>query len=214
MNFYTADLHFDYEQIIKTANRPFANTEQMDKTIVKNFNEVLNKDDVLIILGDVCSYGNHRKAVKCLKEIHCPKVLIVGNHDKEPLKHKSFRDLFVDIRDNEIIREKEHSIFLSHYPHAEWDGYYKGIWHFYGHVHNSNQGAGCLMKLFPTAANVGVDVNNFKPLTSKEVIEKRIREYKRIKEIPVSVDFMKKATTPTIDDRAGYNSDFMKLAGY
>lgn len=214
MNFYTADLHLGYEQIIKTAKRPFDAVEKMDKAIVKNFNEVLNKDDVLIILGDVCSYGNHREAVKCLKQIRCPKVLIAGNHDKEPLKHKSFRDLFVDVRDSEIIREEGHSIFLSHYPHAEWDGYYKGIWHFYGHVHNSKQGAGCLMHLFPTAVNVGVDVNDFKPHTAKELIVSRIREYKNIKDFPVSVDFMKEAIIPDIDNRAGYDNDFMKLAGY
>ncbi len=212
MRYYTSDIHFGYKQIISTANRPFENTDEMNETILRNINEVLNKDDVLIILGDVCSYGNHQVAIKYLKKVNCDKVLIIGNHDKEPLKHKSFRNMFVDIRDNEIIRDGKHSIFLSHYPHAEWDGYYKGIWHFYGHVHNSNQGAGKLMKLFPTSANVGMDVNNFRPHTANEIIEKRMSEYK--KGICVTDDFIKTCIIPTIDNRAGYDDNLMKLAGY
>lgn len=195
------------------SKRPFSDVQEMNKALVENFNKVMNKDDVLLILGDVCSYGNHREAVRCLKEIKGKKVLIVGNHDKEPLTHKSFRNLFVDIRENELIREKNHSIFLSHYPMAEWDGYFKGIWHFYGHVHNSMQGAGFLMKLFPTACNVGVDVMNFKPKTAEEIIAYRIQEYKKNFYGP-ETNIICEGLIPTIDDRAGCKKSFMELAGY
>lgn len=46
---------------------------------------------------------------------------------------------------------------------AEWDGYWKGIWQFYGHVHNNPHGGAALMSMIPTAINVGVDVQNFMP---------------------------------------------------
>ncbi len=177
MYYYTSDLHFGCKYIFERTNRPFENVEEMGKTIIDNFNERLSKDDVLIILGDVACRGYN--PVKELRAINCKKVLIKGNHDVGPLTHKSFRDCFVDIRDYELIRDKDYTIILNHYPLAEWDGYFKGIYHFYGHVHNSNIGSGLLMNLLPRAINVGVDVNDFKPMTAKELIEKREAEYTR-----------------------------------
>ena len=199
MKYFTSDLHFGYEPILKQANRPFESIEQMNKAIIDNFNSVLTKDDVLVILGDVACYGYNPKNE--LKAINGKKVLIVGNHDKEPLKHKSFRDCFIDIRDNEIDRSGDISVFLSHYPMAEWDGYFKGIWHFYGHVHNSSQGAGSLMKLFPRAVNVGVDVNGFMPKTKQQLIAEREKEYDPTK-LGVSEEFLKRNIFVEVEDRA------------
>ena len=171
MFYYTADLHLSMPDIIEKANRPFESVDEMNHSIIQNFNEVLDKDDILMILGDVSSYGNN--PAKLLKEIHGKKVLITGNHDAEPLKHHSFRDCFVDIRDHEIIRDGDYKIYLSHYPMAEWDGFYRGIYHFYGHVHGSDQGAGYVMSLYPNAVNVGVDVNDFRPKTADMFIKER-----------------------------------------
>lgn len=185
MYYYTADLHFDYSNVLTgrpgQQGRPFATVEDMNRSIIERFNQVLSKDDILIILGDVACYKVN--PAKYLKEIRGKKVLIVGNHDKEPLSHKSFRDCFVDIRESEIIKEGDEKIFLSHYPMAEWDGMYKGLWHFYGHIHNSIMGAGLLMQYYPRAINVGVDVHGFYPKTAKELMEEKTEYWKKL-EIP------------------------------
>ena len=166
MFYYTADLHFGHGDTLKHAKRPFASVEEMDRAIITNINSRCGKDDVLVVLGDVSFYGNYEGAIRCLKSIRCRKVLVTGNHDKGLLKSKRFRECFADITQQETIRDGAHRIFLSHYPMAEWDGYYKGIWHFYGHVHNSTGGAAALMDLVPTAVNAGVDVNGFMPKTA------------------------------------------------
>ncbi len=199
MNFYTSDLHVGYEDVIGLCNRPWTNVEEMNKGIVENFNSVLGKDDVLIIAGDVACYGYN--PVKVLKEIKGKKVLIVGNHDKALLKHKSFRDCFVDIRENEILKDGNYKIFISHYPMAEWDGYYKGIYQFYAHTHNSDNVATALMQFLPTAINVGVDVNNFMPRTAAELIEGRIKNYK-VPDISIS-ELLNLTTFAKVDDRNG-----------
>lgn len=92
-----------------------------------------------------------------------------------------FRQCFTDIVSNEIVRDtvddQEVKIFLTHYPMAEWDGYWKGIWQFYGHVHNNPHGGAALMSMIPTAINVGVDVQNFMPKTAEDLIRERRKTY-------------------------------------
>ena len=43
--FMISDPHFWHQNIIKYENRPFDNTEQMNKTIIKNWNKVVERDD-------------------------------------------------------------------------------------------------------------------------------------------------------------------------
>lgn len=209
MYYYTSDLHFGYADIIKNEKRPFKTVEEMNESLIKNFNEVLSKDDILFILGDVAWHGYNPCTE--LKKIHGKKVLIKGNHDEALLKHKSFRECFIDIRSTELFRDGNKKIFLSHYPMAEWDGYYKGIYHFYGHVHNSDMGAGYLMKLYPTAVNVGVDCNNFYPKTAEQLIDERLCNYREnCPSLPQ--EFMDKAIfIKDMDDRGGKKVDFQKL---
>lgn len=177
MNYYTADLHFGYQKLIDKKERPFSSLEEMHELLIDNINRRTSENDVLIIGGDVACYGYD--PVPLLKRIKCHKVLIKGNHDEHLLSFSSFRRCFADIRSSEIIRENKTKIFLSHYPHAEWDGLYKGIWHFYGHVHKSQQAGAMLMDLFyPTAVNIGVDKNDYEPKTAEELMQKRKATYK------------------------------------
>ena len=200
MYYYTSDLHLGYEKILSLCKRPYSTIEEMNEAIIRNFNEVLDKDDILMILGDVSCYGVNPAGL--LSRINGKKVLIIGNHDAEPLHHRSFRKEFIDIRDHELIRDNDTKIFLNHYPLAEWDGYYKGIWHFYGHVHNSDQGAGFYMQYYPTAVNVGVDLNDFKPKTAKELMDKHIARFEEADGM-TALEFIQKAIYVNPDDRAG-----------
>lgn len=177
---YTADLHLGFKDIIDKCNRPFSSVEEMNAQIVRNMNENTDTDDILVILGDVSAYKCN--VVDLLKQIHCQKVLVKGNHDKEPLSHRSFRKCFLDIRNTLMTKDGEYKLFLSHYPMAEWDGYYKGYYHFYGHVHNSCEGGAGIMRFYKNAVNVGIDVNQFIPKTAKELISGRIRTYEKERE--------------------------------
>lgn len=179
MKWYTSDLHFSYEKIINLCNRPFKDVLEMNNKILENFREKIGKDDFLFILGDVSAYG--QKPEYLIRKIPGHKILIKGNHDKSLIKRHSFRQCFTDIVSNEIVRDtvddQEVKIFLTHYPMAEWDGYWKGIWQFYGHVHNNPHGGAALMSMIPTAINVGVDVQNFMPKTAEDLIRERRKTY-------------------------------------
>ena len=59
-----SDTHFDHQRIIEYTNRPFSSVDEMNAVIIKNWNSVINQDDIVYVLGDFC-FGNKTR----LKEI-------------------------------------------------------------------------------------------------------------------------------------------------
>lgn len=54
--FVIADLHFNDQNIIRYTNRPFKSVEEMNKTLVENWNStVKSMDDIVFVLGDLFS---------------------------------------------------------------------------------------------------------------------------------------------------------------
>lgn len=205
MNYYLSDLHFGHENIIKLCNRPFSNVDEMNNYMLDKINEICKKEDTLYILGDVASSSGY--LVPLLKQINCQLVLIVGNHDIHQLKYNSFRKCFKEICYYKTVIDGDYHIFLSHYPVVEWDGFYRGNYLFYGHVHNATTGGASIMQMFPQAVNVSVDVQEFLPHTAEELIRKRLKEY-RYPDINV---LLEKAVFPAADNRHTRKADFTEI---
>ena len=51
MIYYTADLHFHYALLLPS--RPFATVEEMDETLVKNWNTTVGSEDTVYLVGDI-----------------------------------------------------------------------------------------------------------------------------------------------------------------
>lgn len=63
------------------------------------------------------------------------------------------------------------TVVLFHYPIIEWDGYFSGSYHIYGHIHNNDDNqANQIMQQVKNAFNAGVDVNDFIPQTLSQLI--------------------------------------------
>lgn len=169
MNYYIADMHLGHANIMRHSNRPFTTVDEMDKTIIDSFSRVRDNDHVYF-LGDMCmrftdDVRSHIESIKGHKH------LIVGNHDVKLLKDKRFRGLFETIHDMEKVHDGNKTIILCHYPLVEWDGFYRGVYHFYGHIHNSDNAANKIMSDIKNAYNVGVDIIGFGPKTADEIIK-------------------------------------------
>lgn len=53
MIYFISDTHFEYENVIKYCKRPFNNTEEINETLISNWNSVVS-DDIIYHLGDFC----------------------------------------------------------------------------------------------------------------------------------------------------------------
>jgi len=171
VNYYISDLHFGHEKIIRLCHRPFKTVEEMDLSLISSWNSVVGKRDDVYILGD---FGKTSVDLcKILDLLNGKKHLIVGNHDKQALKNRHFRNRFEDIRDIATVHDDGKRIILFHYPMAEWDCQRKGTWHFYGHIHNVENRAQKMMRQNPRSVNVCADCIGFKPRTARELTKGR-----------------------------------------
>ena len=172
MNYYISDLHLGHRNIIKMSNRPFSSVEEMEETIISNWNNKVTNDDDVYILGDFC-YKAGKTPKEYLDKLNGKKHLIIGNHDDKILKNPIYRKCFVEIKDILSIKDGDKNIVLFHYPIAEWPGYFrKNTIHLFGHIHNNvtNETYKIMYKL-NNAYNVGADILGFTPRTLDEVIQ-------------------------------------------
>ena len=79
--FFTSDLHFGHEGIIRMCNRPFQTLEEMDETLIKNWNSLAKPKDKVYVLGDFFMYYKKPKLREILNRLNGTKILIKGNHD-------------------------------------------------------------------------------------------------------------------------------------
>jgi calcineurin-like phosphoesterase family protein len=79
--FLIGDTHFMHRNIIKYCNRPFANVEEMTDGLIKNWNSVVGKNDIVYVVGDFALCGK-QKIIEIGNQLNGRKRLILGNHDE------------------------------------------------------------------------------------------------------------------------------------
>ena len=137
-NFYIADTHFDHDNIIKFDNRPFLNRDDMNLTLIKNWNGVVHKNDNVFILGDFC-WSKEERWIELLSELKGVKHLIKGNHDLKQMSTK-LKKFFADIKDYKEVVDGNRKVILCHYPILCYKSSYKdNMYMLFGHVHNKTQ---------------------------------------------------------------------------
>lgn len=170
MIYFTSDLHFGHTNIIKYCNRPFSSVEDMDKALINSWNEAVKPDDDIYILGDFTMRGSGQ-ARGYLSALNGRKYLIVGNHDLFLDDLDEAEGWFEWVKDYAAVDFHGVSFVLFHYPIVEWFRFGKGAIHLYGHIHNSPPAATKIPSNI-RAFNVGVDVNDFAPVSIDEIIRR------------------------------------------
>ena len=134
---FISDLHFGHTNALSFDSRPFKTIEGHDEELIRRWNERVEIDDDVWILGDFSWYGA-TKTIEIFNRLNGVKHLCIGNHDKKLLKNKDVRNLFIEIVDyKEIVLGNNIGIVLSHYPIPCYNNHFYGWYHLYGHVHNS-----------------------------------------------------------------------------
>ena len=175
MIWLTSDTHFGHANIIKYCARPFKSTEEMDEVLIKNWNERVSDADIVYHLGDF-AWGTIGYWEKIRAKLNGNIHLIIGNHDERFLSNERMRKLFREVTYQKRIWFGNKCLYLNHYPFLCFGGAYKGLdatWQAFGHVHSNNRSdIGLdhqrLIHCFPTQYDVGVDNNDFRPISIEE----------------------------------------------
>ena len=157
MIWFTADYHFYHSNIIKYCFRPFRDIYEMEYELIKRNNEVVKKDDILYVIGDIAlpNKVTKYKLETTIAALNGKKYLIRGNHDKysdDFYKKIGFEEVY------DMLKVEEFN--LVHDP-AMVNLNLREKW-LVGHVHN-------LFKFQKPALNVGVDVWNYYPVNIDQV---------------------------------------------
>lgn len=174
--FFTSDTHFCHTNIIKFCGRPFKDVEEMNEALISNWNKVVGPTDIVYHLGDFCFAGSaewHSILSRLNGRIH----LIIGNHDEKNLR-QGYEKLFESIVLQARLFIEGYNVYLNHYPFMCYPGYKPYTIQLFGHIHSSHSkfdGLDAVIakkSLQPSQYDVGVDWNNFTPISWREVIEK------------------------------------------
>jgi len=175
--FFSADTHFGHANIIRYCQRPFQNIKEMDRIIIRKFNERIKENDILFMIGDFCfkksseAPDSKKKAYNYYKEqLKCKNIIFIkGNHDKNNSTKTIIERLVIGYGDKRIN--------LVHNPEFADVNYEIN---FTGHVHNKWE----IKRVkrgwqFTDCINVGVDVFNFYPVRFEEIMKRYIQWKKR-----------------------------------
>ena len=183
--FFTSDLHFGHENVIRFDNRPFNTVEEMDEEMIKRWNAKVGKGDIVYVLGDFIWKAATNEAVSIIRRLNGQIILIKGNHDrflhnaaaKKALAGiKDYDDICVTLEDGTTRR-----CILSHYFIPFYNGHRYQAIHLHGHSHLTEESAeevrittelnekGYDLKIY----NVGCMYWNYTPVTLDEILERK-----------------------------------------
>ena len=158
-HYLIGDPHWDHENIIKYSSRPFSTVEEMNRAIINNWNNVVNPEDTVYLVGDI---SMKRSSLSLLSELKGRKILIKGNHDVWKLK--DYLPYFEDIRAYTVYD----NVIISHIPIYKGPSErFKGNIH--GHLHEKRVMIGD--KIDPWYYNVSVEQINYTPMLLEVAIQ-------------------------------------------
>lgn len=142
MDYFTADLHVGHEGTLKWERnaRPFSDVDEMDETIVRDWNNRVTPADRVFILGDV-SFRSMELTKQFLHRLNGQIFLIKGNHDSSKIiKHLPYAKVSTyDELKFEQADGTTNKIIMSHFPFLSWNRMHHGSYHLHGHSHGSLQ---------------------------------------------------------------------------
>lgn len=159
MEFVISDTHFNHFNIIGYCDRPFVTAEEMDETMIANWNAVVGKDDIVHHLGDFAfGRGSIERIEEYVARLNGSIILTRGNHDRQTNSWYK-RVGFADVIGGECWQYKPGVIF-SHRPQPN-----KGLLNIHGHIHN-------LYHIHPNKlyVNMSVEVVNYTPIRLQDLL--------------------------------------------
>ena len=163
-----SDTHFGHENSLKWTDnegnklRPFNTVEELNNTMITNWNNIVNEQDHVYHLGDVVI---NKKYLELVKQLKGHKRICLGNHDCYSNK------LYYEVGFKELYGVRVFpglKCILSHIPiHPEC---LKEDWiNVAGHTHSNNLNDRRYI-------NVSVEQINYTPVLLEDILQQRRNE--------------------------------------
>ena len=157
--FFTADPHYYHRNIIQYCSRPFHDELEMAEICIEKHNANIREQDFVIMAGDFTWLKSERDVKRLISRLNGKIVFIRGNHDYWMDNRFPGFSPFKHILDIQIEGQP---ITVSHYAMRVWNKSHFNAWNLYGHSHGTLPPVGKQM-------DVGVDCNNFTPVSFEQV---------------------------------------------
>jgi calcineurin-like phosphoesterase family protein len=155
---FIADTHFSHTNIIRYANRPYVTVEEMNESLIDNWNQCVDIDDQVFFLGDF-GLGDVNHLHSICSQLKGHKICIRGNHDRNA--SWMTRVGFSVVLESAFLKIGRHLVELIHIPTEQPPLHFQ----LHGHVHDKKP-----KKIVSNQLNLCVEVWDYKPVSEKMIV--------------------------------------------
>lgn len=169
---FWSDQHFNHNNIIKYASRPFEGVAHMNNLMITNYLTNVQDEDMVIFGGDV-AFGELEDVIPLINYLPGKKILVLGNHDFDKNK-LIFRDygifdaITMSCVYHKEIGKKICNLLITHYP-IENGLLPKNTLNIHGHIHQ--------YKADSKNINIAVEHTGYSPKNLDSEIENCFLEF-------------------------------------
>lgn len=169
MIYVTSDTHFCHDKPFIYEPRGFSSIQEMNETLIENWNETVSKNDIVYVLGDFFLGTDYDFIKNTVERLNGNIYLILGNHDTNA-KWQFYTMLsnILSVKYADIIVYKKRQFYMSHYPTLTatlQSNPEKAIFNLFGHTHSKDK----FYEDSPYMYNVAVDANDNRPVSMEEI---------------------------------------------
>lgn len=162
----TSDQHFDHTNTISYFKRPFRSVKDMNETMIERWNERVDKNDVVLHLGDLMVNPSETRLRNLRKRLNGSITVIMGNHELKNATSnaRKLRNAGFEVSMKGIVKN---GLVLTHKP-VPSSKLKQGMVNVHGHIHN-------LKNRDKRHINACVEMTNYYPVNINRYYE-RARE--------------------------------------
>lgn len=171
MVYLTSDLHLCHDREFVYKPRGFNSIHDMNEAIISNWNNIINPEDDIYVLGDLMLNDNDT-GLYLLKKLKGKIHIVLGNHDTNT-RIELYKNCWnvVEVTFALRLNYKGYHFFLTHFPcmtaNLEKESLKKCTINLYGHTHQQTN----FYNEIPFMYHVGVDSHNCTPISIEDIIK-------------------------------------------
>lgn len=170
MIYFTSDTHFNHDREFIWGLRGFKSVEEMNETLINNWNNTVKPEDHIFVLGDFFLGTDLDFVISTINNLTGNIHLVIGNHDT-PAKLQLYQECekIQTVERATQMQLNGLNFYVSHYPSITanlHDTRETAVFNLHGHTHSKNK----FYEGRPYMYNVAVDAQNNMPVSIEQIV--------------------------------------------